>query len=171
MTKRAKDKIEASFGISSGHGKGGQLKNDSGKCKRNEDKHNGGDNNVNHNNFGNSVQKRGNSWMCYCKRNKCGWNNNHTYGFHPEWKSYPRTFCLTIDHNYWKLSGTAPNHGTSGGSSGGGGTQGINLASQQTSYIYELVQLHQGNSADSNFTAFLSKLSEFIDRLKWLGMA
>ena len=46
-------------------------------------------------------------------------------------------FC---DNAYWKLSGTAPNNGTTGSYSVVGGNQGSALAYQYMSAIYELVQ-------------------------------
>ena len=54
-SKQPKEVLEASHGSSSGHGKEFQCKNERGKWKRNKKKSNGGDNNENHNNFGNSV--------------------------------------------------------------------------------------------------------------------
>ena len=33
----------------------------------------------------------------------------------------PRAFCIPVDHDYCKLSGTATNHGTTGSFYGGGG--------------------------------------------------
>ena len=105
--------------------------------------------------------------MCYCKHNKRGWNNTHTSGFHAECKRSPSDLCIPIYPEYWKLSGkTAPNHENPGGSSGGGGTLGRDAASQHTSDIIELVQHHQGNSSNYNFTSFLSNFSESIVSLK-----
>ena len=118
-----------------------------------QEKSNGRDNNVN------GVQRRGNSWMWYCKCKKCACNNNYTSGFHAEWKNYPIALCLIVDHDYWKFSYTAPNNGNTGSSSGVWVTQGSGMSSQHTSAIYELVQRHQGESSDSNFTSFLSNLS------------
>ena len=161
---------EASRGSGFGSGKGWQRKKYCGKWKRDKEKPNGGNNNGNRNNFGNGVQKRVNVWMRYYKHKKFRWNNNHTSGFHIKWQCHPRDFCITVDHDYWKLSGTAPNHGTTGRYSGGGGTQGIKMAYQHTSAISELVQRHQGDSADSNFISFISYFYELMDHLKWLGM-
>ena len=90
------------------------------------------------------VQKRVNIWICYYKRNKCRCTNTPTQGFHDEWQRDISSFCLPVDSYYWKLSGTTPNNGTTGSLSGVGGTQVINLDSQHTSYISELVQRHQG---------------------------
>ena len=110
--------------------------------------------------------------MCYCKCNKRGWNNIQTYGFHDELQRDTRAFYIPVDHDYWKFScKNAPNHMNYGGSSEVGCTQGTYMADQHTSDISELLQIQQGNSADYNFTSFLSNLSEFVDFLKWFGIA
>ena len=109
--------------------------------------------------------------MFYCKCNKFGWDNTHTYGFNVECHHDPSAFCLPVYHYHWKFSGTAPNHGTTDDSSVGGGTQGRNIGSKHTSSISELIQRHQVESSKSNFTSFLSNLSELMDSLKLLGMA
>ena len=58
--KGVKEAHESSCGSGSGCGKGGQCNNDRGTWKRDKDKPNGGDNNVNRNNVGNGVQEREN---------------------------------------------------------------------------------------------------------------
>ena len=55
------------------------------------------------NDFVNGVQKRGNAWMCYCRRRECGWNATHTSIFHAAWKHDHIKFALPDDHDYWKL--------------------------------------------------------------------
>ena len=120
---QAKEVCEASLGSSIFSCNGGQHKNGCFKFNSNKVKYNGGDNNGNCDNFGNGVQKRLNSCICYYKRNKYGWNNTHTSGFLTEMQHDPRDLCLLVYHDYWKFLVTAPNHGTNGRSSGGGGTK------------------------------------------------
>ena len=92
--------------------------------------------------------------MCYCKRKRCGWNNNHTSGFNAEWQRERSVFRIMVDHDYWKLSGTAPRQETPVRLSVGGGTQG-RLASQNVLDISELFQRRQVESYIYNFTSFL----------------
>ena len=67
---------------------------------------------------------------------KCGWNNTHTSGFHDKWKRDLSDFCLTVDHDYWKLSVTATRKYNTSRLSVGVGTQ-YRLNSQHTSAISE----------------------------------
>ena len=78
--------------------------------------------------------------MLYCKHKKYERNITHNPWFHAERQRVSSAFCLPGNPNYWKLSvKKTPNHGTSGGSSGGEGNECINIDDQHTPAISELV--------------------------------
>ena len=103
---------------------------------------------VDRNDYGNGVQKRGNDWMCYFRCKECGWNENHTSVFHAAWKRDTGTFALLADHDYWKLSGN-----TVGVATGTGETEGSGLGTQaqHRSDIYEVISCHQGEATYATF--------------------
>ena len=53
------------------------------------------------------VQMMVNKWMCFCKRNTCGWNTTHTYGFHVDWGENKKKFTLPATYEFCIKTGTA----------------------------------------------------------------
>ena len=167
--KKAKDARAASRGGGGrGGGRGGRgggRSSDRSKWSRNNSNNS---NESEHKEYGNGVQKRGNAWMCYCKKKECGWNHSHTSGFHAQWKRDTGTFALPADHDYWKLSGQAPSQGAGGATGASGVSQGLGsaISTATKSALSGLVTSHQSNTADAGFSSFLSDFNAVLGSLK-----
>ena len=91
-----------------GGGKGGNKGGGNIRKKWTKDGYGGGgyqnNDNSNHGNVG--VQMMGKKWICFCKRNPCGWNTTHTSGFHVAWAKNNKTFTLPATHELCIKTGT-----------------------------------------------------------------
>ena len=162
--KKAKEERAARRG---GGGRGGNRGNPRGGRGDSSRQGDGGrkkwDRDARPNDHGNGVQKRGNAWMCYCKKSSCGWNKTHTSGFHAAWSREPDSFVLPNDHDFWKHSGQQPGNTSGSGASQGGGA---NVSAAGRSALAQIISTHQEETTDSSFSAFLSDFSKVLENLK-----
>ena len=115
------------------------------------------------NDYGSGVQKRGNDWMLYCRRQYCGWNTTHNFGVNAAWKHDTGTFVLPYDHDYCKLSRKTADVATSTGASVVGR---VRILNQLCSAISEVIYRYQGEASDAIFSSFLTDLYKVLDNLK-----
>ena len=125
----------------------------------------------NDNRHGNGVEKRGNSWMMFCKKRCCGWNYTHTSGYHTAQHRDGALFCLPREHDYWKMSGKTPPAANNGGGGGGGqsadaggGAASSNANdSQLRSALSGLVDCHMGVTENADIASLLAEFKQALN--------
>ena len=101
--------------------------------------------------------------MWYFRRQECGWNTTHTYGFHAAWKRDLVTFTLPSDHDYWKLSWKNAGFTTVTGASEGGGEI---TTDQRRLDLSKVISHHPREASDAIFSSLITDFSKALENLK-----